>query len=133
MTQEEKDLLVKDLCGRLPYKVKVNYTEDCDHDWYIIELIDVGDDEIYITSQEPYVNLFSKTEKIKPYLYPLSSMTEEQKEIYCQLQQKVIYNSKGFVTEDVMNYVNWCYENHLDVNDLIPNDLAIDATGLNIY
>lgn len=133
MTKEEKQLLLRDLCARLPYMVKVRYTDDCDHDWHIMELIDVDDDEIYITSQDPYVNGFAKTEKIKPYLFPISSMTDEQKEMYCQLQQRVIYNSKGAVNEDVMNYVNWCYENHLDVNDLIPNDLAIDCTGLNIY
>ena len=57
----------------------------------------------------------------------------EQKEKYCQLQDMVIYNSKGLVTKDVMEYVNWCYENHLDINDLIPKGLALDATGLNIY
>ena len=70
---------------------------------------------------------------IKLYLFPLSSMTEEEKEEYCQLQQRVIYNSKGVVNEDVTKYINWCYEKHLDINNLIPMGLAIDATGLNIY
>lgn len=60
-------------------------------------------------------------------------MTEEQKEEYCQLQQKIIYNSYGLVNVDVINYINWCYKNHIDINGLIPMDLAIDATGKNIY
>lgn len=132
MTEEEKQLLLKDLCGRLPYRVKVRYSSyyefiTCTLDTVIpkYKCVDLWSEKACFTS------IF--IDKIKPYLYPLSSMTDEQKEIYCQLQQKVIYNSKGVVTEDVMNYVNWCYENHLDVNDLIPNNLAIDCTGLNIY
>lgn len=76
---------------------------------------------------------YNKIKDIKPYLFPLSSMTEEEKEEYCQLQQRVIYNSKGVINEDVTKYINWCYKKHLDINNLIPMELAIDATGLNIY
>lgn len=126
MKQENKEILIKDLCGRLPYGVKVNNEIQGDFKIY-------GICENFVFVRNEICHIDFDIEKIKPYLFPLSSMTEEQKEIYCQLQQKVIYNSKGVVTEDVMNYVNWCYENHLDVNDLIPNDLAIDATGLHIY
>ena len=60
-------------------------------------------------------------------------MTEEQKEEYVSLQQKVIYNGQGLVNLDVMEYVDWCYKHHIDINELIPMSLAIDATGLNIY
>ena len=56
----------------------------------------------------------------------MSSMTEEEKEEYCQLQQRV-------VNEDVTKCINYCYKKHLDINNLIPIGLAIDATGLNIY
>lgn len=83
----------------------------------------------YLDCKEGYCYI----ESLKPYLFPLSSMTEEQKEEYCSLQQKVIYNNKGLVNSDVMEYVNWCYKNHIDINNLIPIGLAIDATGLNIY
>lgn len=131
MTQEEKQLLLRDLCARLPYGVKF----ECNKNIYTAKGLDLivtdeGDWEYAVTAKgiAPI-----EIDFIKPYLYPLSSMNEEQKEIYCKLQQKVIYNSKGVVTEDVMNYVNWCYENHLDINNLIPNDLAIDVTGKNIY
>ena len=53
-------------------------------------------------------------------------MTEEEKEEYCQLQQRV-------VNEDVTKCINYCYKKHLDINNLIPIGLAIDATNLNIY
>ena len=56
----------------------------------------------------------------------MSSMTDKEKEEYCQLQQKV-------VNEDVTKYINYCYKKHLDINNLIHMGLAIDATGLNIY
>lgn len=128
MTQEEKDLLIKDLCARLPYHTRVKVwlkdgtTEegalDLEHNYG-----DVLRDTFY----------YDKIVKIKPFLFPLSSMTEEEKEEYCQLQQRVIYNSKGVINEDVTKYINWCYKKHLDINNLIPMELAIDATGLNIY
>ena len=86
-------------------------------------------DEAYFTTKGG--SIYSN--EYKPYLFPLSSMTEEEKEEYCQLQQRVIYNSKGVINEDVTKYINWCYKKHLDINNLIPMELAIDATNLNIY
>ncbi len=123
MTQEDKELLLKDLCARLPYKVIVQSTFYC------------CDGTIWKHENETLTpNLLNyPIHRYKPYLFPLSSMTEEQKEEYCQLQQKIIYNSKGVVSKDITEYINWCYKNHLDINDLIPQGLAIDATGLNIY
>lgn len=128
MTQENKEILFKDLCARLPYHPRVKVwlkdgtTEegalDLEHNYG-----DVLRDAFY----------YNKIVKIKPYLFPLSSMTEEEKEEYCQLQQRIIYNSKGVVNEDVTKYINYCYKKHLDINNLIPMGLAIDATGLNIY
>ena len=125
MTQENKELLLKDLCARLPYGVKVQ-----DELGRINKLV-IGNADL----NRLYHNDFSiyNEEKLSlPYLFPLSSMTEKQKEEYCSLQQKVIYN-KGLVNSDVMEYVNWCYKNHIDINNLIPMGLAIDATKLNIY
>ena len=43
------------------------------------------------------------------------------------------WNNKELVNSDVMEYVNWCYKNHIDINNLVPMGLAIDATELNIY
>ena len=60
-------------------------------------------------------------------------MTEDQKEEYVLLQQRVIYNSRGPVNSDVIEYVNWCYRHHIDINGLITMGLANNATGLNIY
>lgn len=128
MTQEDKELIFKELCSRLPYHVKCKiWLKDGTTEEGLLDLQhnygDVLQDAFY----------YNKIKYIKPYLIPMSSMTEEEKEEYCQLQQKVIYNSKGVINEDVTKYINWCYKKHLDINNLIPMELAIDATGLNIY
>jgi hypothetical protein len=130
MTQNDKDLMLKDLCARLPYGVKI-YLEDFPR--ATLAGIVNGDiilhhDKYGYTDEIPWDIMY-----IKPYLFPLSSMTEEQKEEYVSLQQRVIYNSQGLVNLDVMEYTAWCYNNHIDINGLIPMGLALDATGLNIY
>ena len=122
----DKELLLKDLCARLPYGVKVNgvfliYDKDKDKILYkeCVKKLDY--------------NYLSRYWTLKPYLFPISSITEEQKEEYVSLQQKVIYNGQGLVNLDVMKYIDWCYKHHIDINGLIPMGLAIDATGLDIY
>ena len=142
MTQEHKELLLKDLCARLPYFTKVQIKNEivvldsiCDDDGYYFNFI--GDDR-------EGVNI----EKIKPYLFPLSSMTDEQKEELKEIVPTLTWsinigNDSGDILIyedtpmiymcDLLNYINWCYKNHFDVNGLIPLDLAIDATDLNIY
>ena len=131
MTQEHKKLLFKDLCARLPYNVicQVEFKENGKYNSKVMLLSGIFTDEAYFTTKGG--SIYSN--EYKPYLFPLSSMTEEEKEEYCQLQQRIIYNSKGVVNEDVTKYINWCYKKHLDINNLIPIGLAIDATGLNIY
>lgn len=121
-----KELLIKDLSSRLPYGVKVNGV-----------FLNYNKDKGKILYEEcdkefNYEHL-NRYETLKPYLFPLSSMTEEQKEEYASLQQKVIYNGQSLVNLDVMKYIDWCYKHHIDINCLIPIGLAIDATGLDIY
>ena len=131
MIQEDKSLLLKDLCARLPYGIKFlreSWNFETDQELSVIEVLEDIDKDGYINNTKVY-----KVEDIKPYLFPLSSMTEEQKEEYVSLQQRVIYNSQGPVNLDVMKYIDWCYKHHIDINGLIPIGLAIDATGLNIY
>jgi hypothetical protein len=76
MKQEDKELLFKDICARLPYKVKVSYYDN-ENERQECDVVD----SIYEDTQEIGVGQWClKMDKIKPYLFPLSSMTEEQKE-----------------------------------------------------
>lgn len=126
MIEENRKLLLQDLCARLPYGVKCQFEDTIE---IIKEIWFCEDDSWQVDGEKTSTCIYA----VKPYLFPFSSMTEEQKEEYCSLQQKVIYNSKGLINSDVMEYVNWCYKNHIDINNLIPMGLANDATGLNIY
>ena len=143
MTQEEKkDLLLRDLCARLPYGVKVKLGDNpniFDLEYRIKFAVMYGDSD----KLEDILDIIN----IKPYLFPLSSLTEEQRNNICQLlldtQNKFSpygeINSKGcdnlFISSVKQSNVliNYCLANHLDINSLIEEGLAIDATGLNIY
>ena len=121
MTQENsKQLLLKDLNARLPYGVKIEIT------WWVMDEGTCINTTLEPDHIEQLLNDEDGDTEIKPYLFPMSSMTEEEKEEYCQLQQRG-------VNEDVTKHINYCYKKHLDINNLIPIGLAIDATNLNIY
>lgn len=127
MIQEHKELLLKDLCARLPYGVKVQTT-------YINpqtkERKDIGMD---VLSTVEISMLIDGYEEHKPYLFPLTSMTDEQKVIYGDLCYAIIHSLAWDMQAALNELVDWLNENHFDYNNLIPKDLALDATGLNIY
>ena len=145
MTQKDKELLLKDLTARLPYGVKIELSR-----WDMGEWISIN------TTLEPecieeLLNDEDGDIEVKPYLFPLSSMTEEQeKEIqeitgnpdYACITRKTdgLELWLNFIDTDptiwldaifeVQDYLN---KNHFDYRGLIEKGLAIDATNLNIY
>ena len=134
MTQEEKDLLLNDLCARLSHRPKIWFAESNSNDhlqsiWYDnLEGWQVDGD-----------NLSAPVYAVKPYLFPLSSMTEEQIE---ELDEYFDMDSKSLITgykrglrcpHPYFNVQDWYNKNHFDYRGLIPMGLAIDATELNIY
>lgn len=148
MTQEGKDLLFKDICCRLPYGVKVKVTPvpsvECKHVYFNAKVTKIDVDYIEVLSENGWL-LTQDITTIRPYLFPLSSMTEEQKEELIEiihpkdtaiLAEILRKKAKG---ESVNGYgityhaADWCNKNHFDYRGLIPMNLAIDATNLNIY
>ena len=131
MTKEDKDLLLKDLCARLPYKVKIQCVNS-DNETVIEELFTIGiEEDIFDCNLIEYVS-------VKPYLFPISSMTEEQREQFNSFFASVPYYGDNEHEHVVPYYfvellIEFFHENHIDNNGLIPKGLAIDATGLNIY
>ena len=143
MTQEEKDLLLKDLYGRMPYGVKVEYGI------YVCEVlsVDIFNKELTIRICNGYCPNV-KLEDVKPCLFPISSMTEEQcYDFYCRFVENEIdyddfkkyYFDEGrwhkLLTsiDDCSRVIDWFHKNHFDYRGLIPKGLALDATGKNIY
>ena len=150
MTLEEKELLFKDICCRLPYDVKayVRYYSKWDRKWYegiyTIESAYPGLNEIYVTSETGSVVVLVGYDdyKIKPYLLPLSSMTEEQKEYIngrwgindeFNFEINPDWGEYSISYIEAQEYIEWLKENHFDYRRLIEKGLAIDATNKNIY
>ena len=123
MTQEDKELLLKDLCARLPYSVKIN--ENIQGDFTVIGLTM---ERVFTTCETEGCHNDFPVECVKPYLFPLSSMTEEQEKEYNDLN---CYELGCFPhSEEAFDYLT---KNHFDYRYLIEKGLAIDATGLGIY
>lgn len=131
MTQEDKKLLLKDLCARLSHDVKVAFfNEDLTHHSEPKTLIGIECiNNLNYSRLEDEDGNTTIVEFVKPYLFPLSSITEEQK----REQEAHFTCIKHDMSFSICKYMEWCYKNHLDINGLIPKGLAIDATGLNIY
>ena len=122
-----KELLIKDLCSRLPYGVILNCCE-------------IVNEPLTLISHKGLVNNDYDIDEVKPYLFPLSSMTEEQ--LYSNpigfSQMLTIKADRDWenITINRRAYyklVDWLNKNHFDYRGLIPMGLAYDATGLNIY
>ena len=116
MTNEEKQLLLKDLCARLPYRVKGLHRGQV----HIIANMDGG--SLYPSIQVNGYNAWFPVETFKPYLRPMSSMTEEEKE--------ELYQKTGFKIDDYilgLSAIDWLNEHHLDYRWLIEKGLALEA------
>ena len=127
MTQEEKSLLLKDLCARLPYGVKIKRST-CP-----INLSVTGILGEYVHHTPYYVggNIEIKTTKIdevKPYLRPMSSMTEEERTEYFLLKHRDNDRDDNIILIDEASMlINWLNKHHFDYRGLIPMGLALEA------
>lgn len=141
MTQKDKELLLKDLCGRIMYGVKCTVYEDTSVHTLSGVLPNKVYNELYFEELDwKECDSFADIQYCKPYLFPLSSMTEEQKKEYNRWKHEVpvCHYEYGDVVEEVELYdspesFEYLIENHFDWRGLIPMGLAIDATNLNIY
>ena len=141
MKQEDKDLLVKDLCSRLPYGVQMNHIADNKHQPATL----IGIAKYMITLQSSCGYSTSDIEDYKPYLFPLSSMTNEQLEelgierdkdtlLLAQGLRRIGEGDKSLKGKLIAyNAIDWLNAHHFDYRGLLEKGLAIDCTNLNIY
>ena len=127
MTQEDKQLLLKDICARLPYKVKGVYARTDIKNLSICEITT----HLYGEMEESY-NGKEKYEFI-PYLRPMSSMTDEEQRTLDSMCNGVEMVSRLSGLKMFDKAFDWLNKNHFDYRCLIEKGLAIDATGLGIY
>ena len=131
MDKMKKELLIKELCARLPYRLKCSFgVDDAIYEITGINPGACGASEIQATHTKSSINGDFKLNSCKPYLFPLSSMTEEQKEEYCNLCAEDIISGLYYNTPES---IDWLNKNHFDYRGLIEKSLALDATNLGIY
>lgn len=131
MTHAEKDLLLKDLCARLPYGVVVGTTDNdgtIPNFWNLVSYNNLTED-VRLVNCEVNAERLTYFGDAKPYLFPLSHMTEEQKEEWKSLLIREAFGTSDnvFTPQDFYN------KHHLDYRGLIPMGLANDATWKNVY
>ena len=155
MGQKDKDILFKELCARMPYGVKVQ----CDDYIFTFDEMHMGIGMLYtdfnrqkLDSPKIILSGCYYGENVKPYLFPLSSMTDEQTEelrnlIYehftldDEFNEGICFKTYGdilvWLDEKPINkcyfIFDWLNKNHFDYRGLINKSLALNATNLGIY
>lgn len=123
MKEEDKELLLKDLCARLPYGFVIHRESD--------------NSDIKINDIDEFAHFleYSDGEEFKPYLCSWSSMTKEERETYNSFFWNHYHDWDGHSTctecvkfEELPDFLIFCYKHHLDVWGLIPMGLALEAT-----
>lgn len=131
--------MITDLCARLPYGVKINIYDDYSGM--------MKDEELNVFHLDSTYNIEYK--KLRPYLRPMSSMTEKEKEEYRNLSDEVIGSYGPYHHEFIahcvrlgikpdnphecvddflnMEAIDWLNEHHFDYRGLIPMGLALEA------
>lgn len=152
LLNSDKELLLKDLCARLPYGVMCATTDNdgsLPNIWEIVKA-DMLNEDFFLIHDSYEASRTVDVKEVKPYLFPLSSMTEEQlNDFYatirpvieealdaCKIDKTEYEGERPITLKDIkagIVAVNWMLKNHFDMNGLIPMGLAVDATGLNIY
>lgn len=168
MTEEDRKILLADLCGRLPYNVKGRvFTETSNGDYdingdmifidtpfvVVLDQVNIQTEEISVTAvgNEETVEFIDNEqdfgepyhiEDFKPYLRPLSSMTDgEIKELYKIEPSAVVYdapdtrtvrivddiNQLGIGMDKMNNVIDFLNSRHFDWRGLIPKGIALEA------
>ena len=129
MTQEDKQLLLKDLCARLPYGVRVYSIYPPLLEWRDGLLHGISIENKMYEFEVEFFNRFkyhgwSDIESIKPYLRPMSSMTEKERQSYYKLLDNLAYADGSFYTPDIFD---WLTARHFDYRGLIEKGFALEA------
>ena len=156
MKQEDKILLVKDLCSRLPYGVRVCHVSSeisgVLHNISVLHMYEGNSDSDKPDNIVDYVadiDFFGdgypyEIEDFKPYLFPIASISSEQLKEVSEILGKDVEIFDNYLnivehTRNTLSYLEldalfeWFNKNHFDYRNLIERNLAIDCTNINIY
>ena len=119
MTQEDKQLLIKDLCGRLPYGVKINIRSD-----YTLTMEDMELNAYHLYDIEYNIEYRG----LRPYLRPMSSMTEGEILEFIRIGDSILrIGEKKLICILSLKQMDWLNAHHFDYRELIEKGLALEA------
>lgn len=129
MNNKEKKLLIKDLSARLPYGVKFlreSWNYEWDQELSVVETLEDIDKDGYINNTKVY-----NVQDIKPFLRPMSSMTEEEidklAEFHIWNDDEKIFPDCNCKLSDIVSAMNWLNKKMFDYRGLIEKGLALEA------
>lgn len=136
MTQEEKKLLIQDLSARLPYEVKLNFYSQGANENIVCTLLGIAphDDKPIIAKTNQGCFCFTQ-DHIKPYLRPMSSMSDKEYEEYRKRRDLDTLDSAESLKQKAVGKrhisswyrgTDWLLEHHFDFRGLIEKGLAIE-------
>lgn len=122
MNQNDKELLLRDLCARLPYNVYIHSDiPNVDYDTY--ELINPQEDKVFEVTDLDWIIHDCGT--IKPYLRPMLSMTKEEEKEFQEIKLSYHFDEDSYILFD------WLNKHHFDYRGLIEKGFAIEVTEEN--
>lgn len=124
--KKNKEVMLSELCSRLPYEVRCDIGDDKPYTLSSIEIDYVGGHLIRFKELKDGLIMEVYLSEVKPYLFPMSSMTEEQLKEFRETLNDHYY----IWSEETFDWLN---RNHFDYRDLISRGQANNAVGLNIY
>ena len=145
MNEQYRELLFIDLCGRIPYKVRMFEIEPVNNIQSNLTLQSISNKASVICITPSGGVIGSSIDAFKPYLFPISSITEEQREEFLNIQTEerqillnalIEYKSGKYDKIPIIaqyKQIDWLNKNHFDYRGLIKKGLAIDCTNLNVY
>lgn len=138
MTQEDKELLLKDISARLPYGVKA-YVKNWSNfktyeDVYVVKSTFPSLNEVHVQSETGSLDVIIGyyDYEFKPYLFPMSYIDDNEK-LFAEYITTLTYDSNTHSAAPTIKTFDFYNKHHIDYRGLIEKGLALDATGKNIY
>lgn len=132
MTNEDRQLLLKDLATRLSYGLYATVRDPEENDdFQPFEVLGIKEDLVWVRNTMIGVDHFDTIEVVKPYLRPMSSMTEEEKKefqaCHCVYELHPDFQPMMCNLANELNMFDWLNEHHFDYRGLIEKGLALEA------
>lgn len=136
MSKEDKDLLTKDLSARLPYGVKIHIeTPEYGELIGILDAVYPAEKRVIVDELDKAIALINvrcggfeiEENKVKPYLRPISSMTEEEMEEYNNIDNRAYSCPEEYAHIPAKDRIDWLNAHYFDYRGLIEKGLALEA------